>query len=90
MINYKDFCLTINTAFTQYGIQKDPLNRVPPVTLDSTVPARRKTLDFSESEMAAFQEILNEYRKAVSIKRIILKPMFQDFDITKCQHVTKH
>lgn len=27
--------------------------------------------------------ILAEYREAVRIKRIHLKPMFQDFDITK-------
>ena len=25
MVNYKDFCATINAAFTTYGIQKDPL-----------------------------------------------------------------
>lgn len=34
--------------------------------------------------------ILAEYKEAVRIKRIHLKPMFQDFDITKDQHVTKH
>ena len=34
--------------------------------------------------------ILKEYQEAVRIKRIHLKPMFMDFDITKNQHVTKH
>jgi len=34
--------------------------------------------------------ILAEYREAVRIKRIHIKPMFQDFDITNNQHVTKH
>jgi len=33
---------------------------------------------------------LKEYKEAVRVKRIHLKPMFQDFDITKNQHVTKH
>lgn len=37
MVNYKDFCATINAAFTTYGIQKDPLAKVAPVTVDNTV-----------------------------------------------------
>jgi len=90
LIRYKDFCLAINTAFTKYGIQQDPLVRVPPVTVENTVPARRKYLDFEEGEMATLESILNEYRRAIQIRRILLKPMFQDFDITRCQHVTKH
>jgi Ca2+-binding EF-hand superfamily protein len=36
------------------------------------------------------QDVLREYAKAIQIKRIHLKQMFQDFDITKNQHVTKH
>lgn len=32
---------------------------------------------------------MDEYRKVVSIKRLNLKPMFQDFDITKNGHVSK-
>lgn len=34
--------------------------------------------------------ILQQYRDAVRIKRIHLKPILADFDITKNQHVTKH
>ena len=33
MFNYKDFCATINGAFTTYGIQKVPLAKVEPVTV---------------------------------------------------------
>lgn len=32
---------------------------------------------------------MHEYRTVVQNRRIHLKPMFQDFDITKCGHVTK-
>jgi Ca2+-binding EF-hand superfamily protein len=90
MFNYKDFCASINAAFTTYGIQKVPLARVEPVTVENTTLARRKYLDLTEDEADKINYILNEYRKAVQIKRIHLKPMFQDFDITKNQHVTKH
>jgi Ca2+-binding EF-hand superfamily protein len=44
MINYKAFCHSINSAFTTYGIQKDPLAPVHPVTVDNTTLARRKYL----------------------------------------------
>lgn len=90
MVNYKDFCASINSAFTTYGIQKDPLAKVAPVTVQNTVPARRKYLQFTEEEQKMIGGILSEYKEAVRIKRIHLKPMFQDFDITKDQHVTKH
>jgi hypothetical protein len=74
--NYHEFCKSINCAFTTYGIQKDPKASVAPVTVDNTVPARRKYLDITEEEGAMIDSILNEYRKAVQIKRIHLKPMF--------------
>ena len=90
MVNYKDFCASINGAFTTYGIQKDPMAKVAPVTVENTVPARRKYLQFTAEEKAMIDGILAEYKEAVRIKRIHLKPMFQDFDITKDQHVTKH
>lgn len=34
-------------------------------------------------------EILEAYRQQISVKRLNIKPMFQDFDITKSSHVTK-
>lgn len=76
MINYKAFCHSINSAFTTYGIQKDPLAAVLPVTVDNTTLARRKYLEMTPAECDAINNILSEYRSAVVIKRIHLKPMF--------------
>jgi len=90
MFDYVLFCSNINTAFTTYGIQKVPTAGVAPVTVNNTTLARRKYLDMSEDEIQALSDILEEYKKAVMIKRIHMKPMFQDFDITRNQHVTKH
>ena len=90
MFNYVTFCANINSAFTTYGIQHNPIAKVAPVTTSNTTLARRKYLDMTEEEIDQINKILAEYRKAVTIKRIHLKPMFQDFDITKNQHVTKH
>ena len=90
MVNYKDFCASINKAFTVYGIQQDPQAKVHKVTTAATVGARRKYMSFNDEEKQMLQGILNEYKEAVRIKRIHLKPMFMDFDITQNQHVTKH
>lgn len=90
MFDYVQFCANINQAFTTYGIQKVPQAVVAPVTVDNTTKARRKYLDMTDEEVGQVNSILEEYRKAVKIKRIHLKPLFQDFDITRNQHVTKH
>lgn len=85
---YTDFVANINRAFTITGIDKAPTTRVPPVTQNDTLLARRKYLagGCDDNEV---QEILGEYRVAVKNIRIHLKPVFQDFDITKNGHVTK-
>ena len=41
---YTDFCANINRAFTIPGIDKAPTTRVPPVTQNDTLLARRKYL----------------------------------------------
>ena len=76
MINYKNFCASINSAFTTYGIQKDPTAKVAPVTVNNTLLARRKYLDFTDDEKSMIQDILKEYKEAVRVNRIHLKPMF--------------
>jgi len=48
--NYSAFCHTINSAFTQKGIDKDPVAQVKAVTREDTVAARRKYLDSTSEE----------------------------------------
>ena len=85
---YKDFVATINRAFTVTGIDKAPETRVAPVVVGDTLLARRKYLAGGASE-DMIQPLLDQYRQAVTNMRIHLKPIFQDFDITKNGHVTK-
>jgi len=76
MFDYVKFCANINSAFTTYGIQKVPTAGVAPVTVNNTTLARRKYLDMTEDEITALVDILEEYKKAVKIKRLHMKPMF--------------
>lgn len=48
--NYAEFCYSINSAFTQKGIDKDPTATVKPITKDDTFLARRKYLEISEED----------------------------------------
>lgn len=87
--NYFAFCHNINTAFTMKGIDKNPTHSVKPITSDDTLLARRKYLEGLNDDERSVLEIISEYRKAIQNKRLNLKPMFQDFDITKNCHVSK-
>lgn len=85
---YTDFCKNINTAFTIQGIDKAPTTRVAPITQNDTLLARRKYLA-GATNSAEVDAVLELYRAEVKIKRIHLKPVFQDYDITRNGHVTK-
>ena len=85
---YTAFCDNMDQAFTIQGIDKAPTTRVPAVTANDTLLARRKYLNEAHNH-PEIEEILEEYRTAVKNKRIHLKPSFQDYDITKNGHVTK-
>lgn len=89
MFNYFAFCENINKAFTLKGIDKNPTVNVKAVTKDDTILARRKFLETTPEEETAVSDIIQQYRVAIQNKRINLKPMYQDFDITKNGHVSK-
>lgn len=51
MFKYAEFCNTINLAFTQRGIDKNPNASVKPVSENDTFLARRKYLEITEDEV---------------------------------------
>ena len=86
---YTEFVASINKAFTITGIDKAPTTVVAPVTQNDTLLARRKYLSTDPQLRSAVDQVLDQYKQAVKTMRIHLKPVFQDFDITKNGHVTK-
>ena len=85
---YTEFCKNMNLAFTIQGIDKAPTTRVPAVTQNDTLLARRKYLAGAPVNQE-IEDVLEQYRVEVKNKRIHLKPVFQDYDITRNGHVTK-
>lgn len=85
---YADFVANMNRAFTITGIDKAPTTRVAAINPADTLLARRKYLA-GQQNADEVNAILEEYKVAVKNKRIHLKPVFQDYDITRNGHVTK-
>eukprot|EP00358_Blepharisma_japonicum_P004636 CAMPEP_0202946538 /NCGR_PEP_ID=MMETSP1395-20130829/9314_1 /ASSEMBLY_ACC=CAM_ASM_000871 /TAXON_ID=5961 /ORGANISM="Blepharisma japonicum, Strain Stock R1072" /LENGTH=475 /DNA_ID=CAMNT_0049647205 /DNA_START=1 /DNA_END=1425 /DNA_ORIENTATION=+ len=84
-IRYAEFCRYVESA-------PDPLDKMPevrPPAFISTQPARRKYLDFTESERALLENALTSFQVIIRNRRVHLRPMFQDFDITKSGHVSR-
>ena len=89
MVKYIDFVENIDTAFTIKGIDKNPSLRVTQIDTNTVLQRSKKTLEYDEEEQKIMFQIIEAYREVIINKRLNLKPMFQDFDRTKCGHVTK-
>lgn len=62
---------------------------MPQLTQNDTLLARRKYLNAKGAPSCDLEAVLEDYKYAVGVRRIMLKPVFQDFDRTKNGHVTK-
>lgn len=89
MVNYSAFVENIDSAFTIKGIDKKPSLRIFQMATDTILERSKKKLEYDEEEKKAILEIMEAYRNVIVIRRLNLKPMFQDFDKTKCGYVTK-
>ena len=84
-IRYLEFCRFIESAPDL--LEKTPENR-PEATI-STAAARRKYLGFSEEEGQGLHKALEDFRTVIRNRRVHLRPMFQNFDITRSGHVSR-
>ena len=82
MVNYQAFCDSIDSIFTVKGLEKLPTVRVKPIESADTDLARKKYLEFCDRERQIMIDICNAYQQQILVKRLNLKPLFQDFDIT--------
>lgn len=87
---YPKFCELINSNFTNYNLQNEPLADVKQLTNCDTIECRRTVNTLNESEQNNLEIVLNKFRKLIKTKRVLLKPQFQDFDIPKAGVVSRH
>ncbi|KAL4466875.1 hypothetical protein ABPG74_010472 [Tetrahymena malaccensis] len=75
-VKYTDFCDQIDAQFFDYNLAKE--------NLEST----KSSSQISQNESAIIQQILLSIKQEIRTRRILLKQPFQDFDRTRCSHIT--
>jgi len=86
---YAAFCSEVDHAFTENGLERQPLQQVQQPNAHTTLPARRNRMALSEAQQAAIAGLEDKIRARVSSRRILIKPAFQNFDPINRGHVTK-
>ena len=89
-IKWMNFCEDVDTIFTTKGIDKNPQYKVPQIDRSIIEPIKNVPVEFTEEEKMLIGELLMSYKTVFKNKRLHLKPLFEDFDITKIGYVTKN
>lgn len=76
LVDYRSFCANIDKVFFDAG------------EAAATAQKARSEGIFSEEEKALLFETISTVQETVKANRILLKPSFQDFDRTRCLHVS--
>ena len=74
-------CIFFYPVFTQLDLEKKPTQRVPPLEI-FRVP-KPGTVDWtfaSEEHREFYNQIMDRLRARVNQRRVLVKPVFQDFD----------
>jgi len=89
LFNYDLFCHNINSIFTNVALQKEPTADVKQRNSNDTLLARKCALPMDKEMQVKINLILNGVIRCMSVRRIAIKPFFQNFDIPKSGFVTK-
>ena len=71
-----DFCSNIDTVFSEVG---DPI---------ASIEQSKSTANFTPQEQEIVVNLLTAIRTEIKNKRILIKPQLEDYDRTKCCHIT--
>jgi len=89
-IFWTHFMDDIESVFTQKGLEKNPMQTVAPPEI-FLIP-KPGTVDWSASnpdKHGTFLQVMDRLRARTSQRRVLVKPLFQDFDRHNNGHVTK-
>ncbi|XP_064635375.1 uncharacterized protein LOC135492703 isoform X2 [Lineus longissimus] len=87
---YKQFTNDLDEVFTQSNLEKTPTHRVVPQ--ETFLVPKPGTVDFnnaSDDHRTVYDNAMNRLTKRVNQRRVLLKPVFQDFDKHNNQYVTR-
>lgn len=89
MFCYEQFSADIDTAFTCKGLESNPLAVIEMPSPATTMPARRNRMSLTPEEQETIAVVEEKIRAQTGVRRILIRPTFQDFDPTRRGHVTK-
>ena len=89
---WHNFMIDVESVFTQPDLEKDPTRKVPPseafvLPKVGTLAAWNRAPDVVKSSL---EEVMTRMRSKATQRRVLAKPVFQDFDRHNNGHVTKH
>lgn len=77
LIRYADFVACIDAQFSN-----------PDVARENLLTTKTQAM-FNEGEASLLDKLLKYIKYIVASKRVMIKPAFQDYDRTKCCHITR-
>jgi len=80
LFSYAAFCQDIEVGFTTAGLEKTPMAMIGMPDPSSTQPARRNAIMLSPERRAICNAVEDKIRTRVVLRRVLIKPMFQDMD----------
>lgn len=87
---YSKFVADVESVFTQAGLEQYPTAAVPPQeTFCVPKPGTADWKEASQNHMALYEATMDRIGSRVEQRRILLKPVFQDFDKHNNGHVTR-
>ncbi|CAH1794695.1 unnamed protein product [Owenia fusiformis] len=84
------FLWDIESVFTQPNLEKDPCLQVPPQEIFRVPkPGTIKWENASDDHKDLFESVMERLRQRANQRRVLAKPVFQDFDKHNNGHVTR-
>lgn len=87
---YADFCADVDAGFTRPGLEKEPMTVVAMPDATSTAAARRNTMRLGYDRRSQAALVEEKVRTKVRLRRILMKPMFEDMDRARRGYITRN
>ncbi|KAK2184430.1 hypothetical protein NP493_266g02009 [Ridgeia piscesae] len=89
-IMWHKFMWDIESVFTQPGLEKDPTHQVPPSEMYLVPKPGTMQWEFASDEHhKLYNDTMTKWSERVKQRRVLVKPVFQDFDKHNNGHITR-
>lgn len=86
---YQDLCKDLSQDFTKPNLENSPLEQLSMPDPSHTAKARRSRMRLTSGTQEKVQDLAEKLRYQVRTRRMLLMPVFQDFDFANRGYVTR-